>query len=72
MLAPGEQEVERRILKRDADQVADRGSLADDVVPADPRGARSGREQGGEHVHGRRLPGAVRAQKAVDLARADR
>ena len=32
VLAPGEQRVERRLLERDADRVADGGPLADDVV----------------------------------------
>ena len=35
VLAPRQQQVERRVLERDADHVADRRALADDVVAGD-------------------------------------
>jgi hypothetical protein len=71
VLAPREQHVERRFLQRDADRVADGRSLANDVVAGDARGARRGGKEGGQHVDGGGLPGAVRAEEAVNLARGD-
>jgi hypothetical protein len=37
VLAPGEQEVQGRLLERDADLVSHSGTLADDVVAGDAR-----------------------------------
>ena len=42
-----------------------------DVDAADQRLARGRRQQGGQHLHGGRLAGAVRADQAVDLPGAD-
>ena len=69
VLAAREVGVERRLLERRADRVAHRGPLANDVVAGDPRGPGGGGQERGQHVHGGRLAGAVRAQEAVDLAR---
>ena len=48
------------------------GPSLDDVEPGDGRRARGRRQQRRQHVDGRRLPGAVRAEEAVDLASATR
>ena len=71
MLAAGQQRVERGLLKRGADRLAHVCALADDVVAGHARRARGGRQQRGEHQHGRRLAGAVGAEEAVDLAGLD-
>jgi hypothetical protein len=63
--------IEGRLLERDADRVADRRPLSDDVVAGDGRRPRGRGEQRGEHVNGGRLAGAVRPQEAVDLTRGD-
>src|SRR5439155_12055807 len=42
-----------------------------DVVAADPRDAGRRRKERREHVNGRRLPGSVRTEEAVDLTRRD-
>ena len=68
VLASGEERVERGLLERDADRVADVGALADHVVARDPGGARGGGQERRQHVDRRRLACAVRAEKAVDLA----
>src|SRR5436190_1920296 len=68
---PRQQQVERRVLERDADDVANGRALADDVAAGDRRGAGRGGQQGGQHVDRGGLPGPVRAQKPVDLARRD-
>ena len=72
VLAAGEQRVERGLLQRRADRGAHLRSFAHHVEARDARGAGRRREQGREHVHGRRLAGAVRAEEAVDLARGHR
>ena len=46
-------------------------ALLDDVVAGDARRAGGRRQQRRQHVHGRRLAGAVRAEEAVDLAGRD-
>jgi hypothetical protein len=71
VLTPRQQRVERRILKRDADDIAHRGSIPDDVVARDPRGTCGWREEGGEHVNGGRLSRSVGAEEPVDLGWAD-
>ena len=63
--------IERGVLQSDADRQPHGGRVVDDVVPGDESPARGGREQGCENPHRRRLAGAVRPEKAVDLARGD-
>ena len=73
VLAAGEQRVERRLLQRGADRPrAPAAPSRDDVEAADARRAGGRRQQRRQHQHGGRLAGAVRAEEAVDLARADR
>ena len=71
MVAPGEQRVERRLLERGADRRAHLRPLLDDVVAGDARRAGGRRQQRRQHVHGRGLAGAVRAEEPVDLAGGD-
>src|SRR5439155_15747874 len=71
MLAAGQEWIESRLLQRRADCLADLRPFLDDVVACDSRSSGSRRQQRGEHVHGRRLAGAVRTEEAVDLARLD-
>ena len=71
VLARGQELVERRLLKGDADHVAHLGPLLDDVVARDSRRAGRRRQQRREHVHRRRLARPVGAEEAVDLARRD-
>ena len=71
VLARGQERVERRLLERHADRVADVRPVAHDVVAGNPGGAGGGREERREHVDGGRLAGAVGAQEAVDLAGLD-
>ena len=68
VLGAGQERVERGLLERGADRGAHLGALLDDVVPATRARARGGREQRGEHVDGRGLARAVRAEEAVHLA----
>ena len=70
-LATGHQRVERRLLERDADRLADLARLGDDVVAGDLRGAARGAQERGEHADRGRLAGAVRAEEGVDLALGD-
>jgi hypothetical protein len=67
VLPPGEQRIERGLLERSSDRAPDRGALFDDVVAADPGAPRGRWKQRGQHVHGGGLPGAVRAEEAIDL-----
>ena len=71
MLGAGEERIEGRLLEGGADHGAHLGAFADDVVAADPGGARRGRQQRGEHVDRRRLAGSVGPEEAVDLAGLD-
>ena len=61
-LAPGHQRVERRLLQRDADRAAHVGRLLDDVEARHPGAAAGRAQERGQHAHGGRLPGAVRAR----------
>jgi hypothetical protein len=61
MLAAREEWIERCLLEGSADGLPHLGALLDDVESAHPRRAGGRRQQRGQHVHGRRLPGAVRA-----------
>jgi hypothetical protein len=70
-LTPGHQGVERGVLEGDADVAADLGRLAGHVESGHRRVAAGRPQEGHEHPHGRRLPGAVRAEEAVDLAGGD-
>ena len=72
VLARGQELVERRLLEGDAD--LRRGPRAPRLTmswPATRARARGRGQQGGEHVDGGRLAGAVGAEEAVDLARRD-
>ena len=55
--------------RHDADAATYVCTLTHGVVAADERAAGRGFQQGGDHLHGRRLAGAVRAQQAEALAR---
>ena len=70
VLDAGQERVERGLLQRGPDRGADLGALLGHVEPGHGRPAAGRREEGGQHVDGRRLAGAVRAEEAVDLARA--
>ena len=71
MVAAREQRVERGLLQRRADHRAHLRALLDDVEAADARGARRRWQQRRQHQHRRRLAGAVRPEKPVDLAGSD-
>ena len=68
VLAAGQERVERGLLERRPDRGAHLVALLDHVVAGHPRAPRRGRQQRGEHVDRRGLPGAVRPEEAVDLA----
>ena len=68
VVARGEERVERRLLQRGADRAPHLRALARDVEAADRGRARGRRQQRRQHVDGRRLARAVRAEEAVDLA----
>ena len=72
VLNPGEHLIDAGVLARHPDDAAHRVALADNVVPQDPGGAATGRQQRGDHAQRRGLPGAVGSQQAVDDARRDR
>ncbi len=63
--------VETRLLERNADREPDIVGLGHHVESAHPGASPGGFEQGGEHPDHRGLPGAVGAEKAVDLAGSD-
>ena len=69
VLPAGEERVEGRLLQRRADPRPHLRPLVDDVETGHARGARGRRKQRRQHVHGRRLAGAVGAEEAVNLAR---
>ena len=71
MVASCQERIECRLLQRSADRSAHLRSFVHDVVPCDPRRTRCRRQQRGQHQHRRRLPGTIRAEKAVDLTRVD-
>ncbi len=71
VVASGEQRVEGGLLERDADQRTHLRPLADDVVAADAGGSGGRRQERRQDVDGGGLPGAVRPQEPVDLARRD-
>src|SRR5436309_394111 len=64
----GEVAIERRLLKHEPDAASDLEVLAHDVVPGDSRGAATGGQQGREDMNGRGLAGAIRPEKAEELA----
>ena len=64
VLPPGQQLVDRRELPGQADQLPDRGRLADHVVAEDLRPARIRRQQRGQDADQRGLARPVRAQQA--------
>ena len=63
--------IECRILQCDSDVQTNVVGFADDAVARDDCVAIGRCKKSGEHPHGRALAGAVRAEKAVDLARLD-
>ena len=69
--APSHLLVEAGLLERNTDQKSDIAGMLYDVDPADPRPPSRRREEGCEHANHRRLSGAIRAKKSVDLARFD-
>src|SRR3712207_9127932 len=60
-------QVQRLLLEHQADPAADLVALADDVVTGDASRPRGGVADGAQHLDGRGLPGAVRAEEAVGL-----
>ena len=71
VLAGGQMDVERRFLERRPDHAANPSAFGCDVVAADRGPAAGRRQQRRQHQYGRRLPGAVRPEEAVDLAGID-
>ena len=69
--AAGEVRVEARRLDEPRHAVQGARPLDEGVAPEQLRGARVGPDQPEQHPQRRRLPGPVRAQVAVDVARAD-
>jgi len=67
MLAAGEQWIQRRLLQCSADARTHLRPLAHDVVACDARDARRRRKKRRKHQDSCGLPGAVRAEEAVDL-----
>ena len=72
VLAAGQERVEGSLLECRADPRPHLRPFVDNVETGHAGGARGRREQRREHVHSRRLAGAVGAEEAVDLARGDR
>ena len=70
-LPPGHVLVETRLLERNADREPDIVGLGHHVESAHPGSPPGGFEQGGEHPDHRGFPGAVGAEKAIDLAGSD-
>jgi hypothetical protein len=64
VLPPGQQLIDRRELPRQAEQLANGGRLAHDVVAEDLRPPRIRRQQRGQNAHQRGLARSVRAQQA--------
>ncbi len=71
VLAAGQEGVERSLLQRRPDGGPHLRTLAHDVVAGHPRRAARWRKERRQHQDGRGLPGAVRAEKTVDLPRLD-
>jgi hypothetical protein len=71
VLTTREQRIESRLLEGGADARPYLGAFADDVIAGNARRSRGRREQRRQHVDGRGLPGAVRAEEAEDLAGGD-
>ena len=64
--------VARAVALADVADVAAHGrGVRDDVDARDRRGARGRADQRGQHAHGRRLAGAVRAEHGDELAGGD-
>ena len=72
VLPDGELPVERVRLRDDADQLLGGRGVPDHVDAGDEGPSRRRDDPGREHPGRRRLPGAVRAQEAEDLALVDR
>ena len=70
-LGAGLLDVERGRLQRRADPQPHLSRLPGHVVAGDRRPAAIEGGQGAEHAGGRRLPGAIRTQEAIDLAAPD-
>jgi len=68
--ATRQERVERRLLQRSPDRRAHLRAVANDIETATVARP-TWWEQRGQHVHRRRLAGAVRAEKAVDLTGLD-
>jgi hypothetical protein len=70
-LASAHQRVERRLLEGHADRSPNRVGLGGHVVARHPGSSRGRLQQGGEHAHRGRLPGAVGPEEPEDLAAPD-
>lgn len=66
VLLPRQQVVHRRELPGHPDRRPDGLTLGGEVVAGDPSGPPVGLRQRGQYVHGRRLPGPVRAEQRKD------
>ena len=71
VLLAGQEVVDRRELAGDADLGAHALRIGPQVMPPDLDLAGVGSEHRGEHVDGRRLAGAVRAEQGEDRSRGD-
>ncbi len=71
-LRDGEVRVGDELVRHEPDVPADLARLHQHAPPLDPRVARVREVEGGEDAHRRRLPGAVRADEAEDLATFER
>src|SRR5215203_7037963 len=69
VLAARQERIERRLLQRRPDRGPHLRPLAHDVVAGHGGRAARGRKERRQHQNGRRLPGPVRAEEAVDLTR---
>jgi hypothetical protein len=63
--------IEREGLRHVTDAAPDIHIVRIDLVPEQPGRAFTGRQQSGQHLHGRGLAAAVRAEKAEDFAPLD-
>ena len=71
MLSARQKRIECCLLQGRADRLADLRAVLDDVIAGDASRSGRRRQERREHVHRRRLPGAVWTEKAVDLTRID-
>ena len=71
VFAGGQFGIGRKGLGNHAENVANAVGVFDDVVPADARGAGSGRRERGHHANQRGLAGAIRSEQPEDFPARD-